>query len=53
MAKNRLESLEMEFRKSYNENLEINLSEDSPLFSEIMAFKRSASANIKKMLHLN
>jgi len=53
MLQDKLESLEKELRKSYNENLEIRLSEDSPVFSEIMSFNRSASSKIKSILNLN
>ena len=53
MSVHSLESLEKELYRSYGENLEINLKEDSPLFQEVMDFPKKACFNMKKLLNLN
>jgi hypothetical protein len=53
MPQERLESLERELKRSYSENLELNLNSNSPTFTDIMAFTKVASFNIKRLLRLN
>jgi len=53
MPQEKLESLDRELEGSYSENLELNLDPKSATFTDIMAFNKTASFNIKRILRLN